>query len=154
VVRFDSFVTPPRFIVSADRTFKTGSCPANPPDIPASGGTVVVRKSGIVILPGNIPCPPGNGKCPVTTITLSGKKASFGASSAKKSKKKILKLGSYKYSIKAGKKGKVKTKLSKKAFRLIKRRHKLKAKVTIIVKHGKATVKRTMKVTFKLKKRK
>jgi hypothetical protein len=119
---------------------------------PRSGGrTVKVGGAGVVTLPGAIQCTGPGQNCPVKTVTSTGSKLSFGATSAKKSKKKTLKLGSYRYTVKAGKKGKIKAKLSKKAFRLLKRLHKVKTKVALTVRRGDGVVKRTLKVTFEAK---
>jgi hypothetical protein len=157
VVRHGGFPggPPATFDYGAYANFTTLQCASEVPAIsgPTSAGTVTVGGAGVVTLKGTITCPPGF-KCPVATIAQSSKKLSFGASSARKSKKKILKLGSYKYTVKAGKKGKVKVALSKRAFKLLKRLHKIKAKVRITVKQGsKVAAKRTMKVTFKAKRK-
>jgi hypothetical protein len=118
-----------------------------------SAGTVTVNADGTLTLKKpKVDCTGAGPNCAVTDV-LSAQLA--GASSAAKKKKaKTVKLGGRKFTVKAGKKGAIKVKLTKKALKLLKRRHKIKAKLKVTVKRGTVVTKKTLKVTLKAPKAK
>ncbi len=119
----------------------------------SSAGSATVGRSGAVVLKHvSIPCPAGGADCNVSIASTAKVAATSKASAAKK--KRSVKLGRAHYAVKAGRTGKVHFKLSKKARRLLKRLHKIKAKVKITVKRGNTHVTRTVKVKLKAKKSK
>lgn len=67
---------------------------------------------------------------------------------------KKVKLGGSSFKVAAGKKGKVRVKLNRKARKLLKRRKVIKARVVITVRRGDATVKKTVMVKLKAPRRK
>jgi len=62
-------------------------------------------------------------------------------------------LGGSSFKVTAGKKGKVRVKLTRKGLKLLKRKKKVKAKITITVKRGATTTKKTVTFTLKAPKR-
>jgi hypothetical protein len=116
-----------------------------------SGGTVTASSNGTLTLKNKVDCTGAGPDCAVTDA-LSAPVA--GASSAKKKKAKTVKLGGRKFTVKTGKKGAIKVKLTKKGLKLLKRKHKIKAKLKVTVKRGGVTTKKTLKVTLKAPKAK
>lgn len=67
---------------------------------------------------------------------------------------KRVKLGGSGFKVAAGKQGKVRVKLNRKARKLLKRRKVIKARVVITVRRGDATVKKTVTVKLKASRKK
>lgn len=112
-----------------------------------SAGTVRVGKKGSFTIKRKVDCTGAGPNCKVAN-TLNAKVA---ASSAKK---KNVKLGSSKFTVKAGKKGAIKLKLTKKGLKLLKRNGKIKGKIKTTVKRGKSVTTTTVSVTLKAPKKK
>ena len=106
-----------------------------------------VGKKGTFTIKRKVDCTGLGPSCTVTN-TLSAKVA---ASSAKK---KSLKLGGSKFIVKAGTKGAIKLKLTKKGLKLLKRLGKIKGKIKTTVKRGKSVTTKTFTVTLKAPKKK
>lgn len=107
----------------------------------SSAGSAKVSATGRFTLPGQtVNCTGAGPACSVKTSVT--RHVPAGAS-------KRVKLGGSSFKVAAGKKGKVRVKLNRKARRLLKRRRAIKANVVITVRRGEATAKKT--VTVKLK---
>lgn len=117
----------------------------------SSAGSATASSNGTVTLKKPISCEGAGPDCDVLNTGSGSVPAALVSTSAKK---KTVKLGKSSYTIKAGTKGKVKIKLSKKARKLLKRARKIKAKIKIRVTRGGTVVKKTVKVTIKAPKRK
>ena len=134
------------------RTFGRES-PSNPRGGPerllggSSAGTVKVSKKGSFTLKRKVDCTGPGPNCKVANA-LSAKVATGSA------KKKNLKLGGSKFTVKAGKKGAIKLKLTKKGLKLLKRKGKIKGKIKTTVKRGKSVQTKTVTVTLKAPKKK
>src|SRR4051812_18186543 len=101
--------------------------------------TVTVGRNGIVTL--NVPCPAtALGNCAGTASLKTAGKVALKVVAAKK--KKVVKLGSKRFSIPPGTTGKVKIKLSRKAFKYLKAKRKLKAIETVVA-HDSRNVSKT-----------
>ena len=111
----------------------------------ASAGSAKVSASGLALLKTKVDCPGVGPACKVrTTVTaiLTGKLSTAAHA-------KTVKLGGSAFTVADGKSAQVKTKLSRKALRLLKRRTRISAKVKInVTRAGKSTA-RTVKVTLK-----
>jgi hypothetical protein len=149
----------------ADRQFTTaavpsfGSTPGGPSVTPPPpfaglvlhGQTLTVGTNGKVTL--NVPCPAAAlGNCTGTdTLKTTGPVSlRVVAAKAKKKKAKVLTLGHAHFSIAPGKTGKVTIKLSKTAFKYLKKKHKLKV-LEIVVAHDSRNVAKTSQTKITLK---
>jgi len=110
--------------------------PRAPPDPRPRGAFNVPRQS--------VDCTGRGPDCAVTT-SVSG--------SVSTARRRKVKLGGSSFKVTAGKKGKVRVKLTRKGLKLLKRKKKVKAKITITVKRGATTTKKTVTCTLKAPKR-
>lgn len=118
-----------------------------------SGGTVTVSSNGTLTLKRKVDCTGAGPDCAVSD-SLSAQLVGASSAAKKKKKAKTVKLGGSKFTVKAGKKGAIKVKLTKKGLKLLKRLHKIKAKLKVTVKRGTVVTKKTLKVTLKAPKAK
>lgn len=117
----------------------------------SNAGTMQVSQQGSFALKAQVNCTGTGPNCKVTDA-LSADLASTSAKKKKK-KKKAVKLGGSTYTVKAGKKGAVHVKLTKKGLKLLKRKHKIKGRVKTTVKRGSTTTTKTFSVTLKAPKK-
>ncbi len=129
-----------------------GGAAIDVPDLPggASAGSATVSAKGALVLKRIVDCTGAGPDCDVVN-SLDAQLASTSAAAAKKKK---VKLGKSHFTVKAGKKGTIKVKLTKKGLKLLKRLHKIKAKLTTTVKRGDKVTIKTIRITLKAPKKK
>lgn len=120
-----------------------------------SAGTAPVSAKGALTVPKQtVDCTGGGSDCKVT-VSVAGRVPAGAVSSAPRRKKaKVVQLGRSGFTIKTGKRGKVTVKLNRKGLRLLKRRKRIKATVTITVTRSGMKAKKTVRVTLKAPKAK
>jgi WD40 repeat protein len=119
---------------------KIGGSGSAPATTVGTDGSFTLKKT-------NVDCAGAGPDCAVKT-SVTGQIAGAAA------KRKTVKLGSFSFTVKAGKKGAVKAKLSKKGRKLLKRLGRIKATVVITVTRGAGSAKKTVKVKLKAPKKK
>jgi len=144
----------PQFQPSPEPFIAPPSAATDPPGIggPSSAGTLAVSSKGLFTLRRHaIDCTGPGPDCAAKTSVTGSLPASTASSSARR---KAVKLGGSSFKVKAGQRGKVKVKLTRKGFKLLNRLKGIKAKVTITARRGAISKKKTVKVTLKAPKKK
>jgi hypothetical protein len=139
-----------------------GGCPVqqqpgtDPPDLPggSSAGSAKVGNDGTFIINQNVDCTGAGPDCQVTTVVSGLVTGSANISAKKKKKKKNAKLGGSTMTVPAGTTAKVRSKLTKKGLKKLKKQKRIKATITLTVRRGDQTATKTVKVTLKAPKAK
>ena len=128
----------------------------DPPDLPGgtSAGSVQVGKNGTFSINQNVwDCTGLGPDCQVTT-SVSGLVTGASIAQKKRRKKKNVRLGGSRMTVSAGTTAKIRSKLTKKGLKKLKKQKKIKATITITVTKGSQTATKKVKVTLKAPKAK
>lgn len=121
----------------------------DPPSVagPSSGGSATVSKKGLVVVSKqSVDCTGTGPDCTVRAVVTGLVPAGKASASAKR---RAVRLGGSSFKVRAGKKGKVTVKLTRRGLKLVKRLKRVKATVRIVVRRGAITMRKTVRVTLR-----